>query len=214
MPDWTREELVNKLAGFKAAITIPVNVLLESKQRILDLSEMQKILKTSKSIAVSNCSCREKVHACDAPLEVCFSINRRADKLVEKGLARKVTLNQALDTLRQTHEAGLVHVTLTLTGRDEPEVVCSCCSCCCHSLGGLIRFGMSDALVESKYMASYNPATCIDCGKCVSRCQFKANWKEEGRIKFDQIRCFGCGVCVSTCPTNSISLIPRKIANA
>jgi Pyruvate/2-oxoacid:ferredoxin oxidoreductase delta subunit len=171
---------------------------------------MQKLLEESELIAASNCACREKVHGCNAPLAVCFSINGRAKTLIDKGLAKKVTVEEALDALRRTHEAGLVHITLTIKGRNQPEVICSCCSCCCHSLSGLIRFGMSDAVVESKYVASYNSATCINCGKCVSRCQFKANNLENGKVKFDQIRCFGCGVCVSTCPTNSISLIPRQ----
>ena len=209
MPDWNKKELETKLANFTAVVTVPVNVHIESRQRILDLSEMQRILGAAKFISVSSCSCREKVRGCDAPLDVCFSLNKRAEKFVEKGLAKEVTLKEALDTLRRTHEAGLVHVTLTLTGRDEPEVICSCCSCCCHSLGGLVRFGMSDAIVASKYVANYNLATCINCGRCVSRCQFKANWTEKGKVKFDETRCFGCGVCISTCPTNSISLIPR-----
>jgi hypothetical protein len=170
MPDWTKKEIETKLQNFTKVVTIPVNANIESKQKILDMSEMQRILVAAQYISVSNCSCREKVGACNAPLEVCFSINKRAEKFVEKGVARKVSLKEALDTLKRTHDAGLVHVTLTLIGRDEPDIICSCCSCCCHSLGALMRFGMSDAVVASKYVALYNSATCINCGKCLSRC--------------------------------------------
>ncbi len=210
MIDWTQKELETKLANITAAVTIPVNVHIEGKERILDLSEMQNILQEAKVIAISNCSCREKVHGCNAPLDVCFSVNQRAQEFVDKGSARKVTLKEALDALRRSHEAGLVHVTLTYKGKETPDVVCSCCSCCCHSLGALIRFGMSDAIIASKYVANYNSATCINCGRCIARCQFKANSIDKGKVKFDETRCFGCGVCVSTCPTNSISLVPRK----
>ncbi len=209
MTDWTKKELETKLANITVAVTIPVNVHIESKEKILDLKEVRSILEEAKVIAVSNCSCREKVHRCNAPLDVCFSVNERAQKFIDKKLAIKVTLKEALDALRRSHEAGLVHVALTLKGKEKPDIICSCCSCCCHSLGALIRFGMSDAVVASKYVAKYNPATCINCGKCVARCQFKARWIDNGKVKFDETRCFGCGVCVSTCPTNSISLITR-----
>ncbi len=209
MTDWTRKELEKKLSNIKVAVTIPVNLIIKGKQRILDLSEMQKILSEAKTISLSNCACREKVHGCDAPLDVCFNLNHVAEDFVEKGWARKVNLEEALDALKRSHEAGLVHVTFTHEGKEKPDTICSCCSCCCHSLAGLIRFGMPDAVVASKYVATLNPETCVNCGKCVSRCQFKARWMENDRVQFDRARCFGCGVCVSTCPSGAISLVTR-----
>lgn len=209
MTDWTRRELQRKLSNIKTAITIPVNLRIEGEQRILDLGEMRKILGKAKSIAIGDCLCRERVRGCDAPLDVCFSLGEKAEEFVRKGLARKVSPKEALDALKRSHEAGLVHLTFTYEGREKPEVICSCCSCCCHSLSALIRFGMPDAVVASKYVATHNSETCINCGKCVSRCQFKARWAENGIVKFDKARCFGCGVCVSSCPTGSVSLIAR-----
>ena len=210
MPDWTRKELEKKLSNVKLAVTIPVNLQIKGEQRILDLSEMQRILSEAKTISLGNCACREKVRGCDAPLDVCFCLEKAAENLIKKGKARKINLEEALEALKRSHKAGLVHLTFTYEGKQKPEVICSCCSCCCHSLAGLIRFGMSDAVVASKYVATFDPETCISCGKCVSRCQFKARRMENGGVKFDKARCFGCGVCVSTCPTGSISLIGRK----
>jgi Pyruvate/2-oxoacid:ferredoxin oxidoreductase delta subunit len=207
--DWTRKELEKKLSNIKTAVTIPVNLHIEDEQRILDLREMRRILGEAKLIAVSNCSCREKVRGCDAPLDVCFSIDERAEEFVKEGIARKINLKDALDALRRSHEAGLVHMTLTYGGREKAEVICSCCSCCCHSLSALIRFGMPDAVIVSKYVATFNSETCINCGKCVVRCQFRARWMVNGKVKYDKTRCFGCGLCVSTCPTGSTSLVPR-----
>jgi MinD superfamily P-loop ATPase len=69
---------------------------------------------------------------------------------------------------------------------------------------------MPDAVVASKYIASVNLEKCVTCGKCVSRCQFKARWMENGEVTYDEKRCFGCGVCVSTCPTSAIVLVRRK----
>jgi Pyruvate/2-oxoacid:ferredoxin oxidoreductase delta subunit len=208
--DWTPTELEKKLSNIKLAVTIPVNLHIEGTQRILDLSQMEQILSQTKHIAISDCACRKKNQKCNAPLEVCFSLDERAEKMAEKGSARKVSLAEALDALRRSHEAGLVHLTITYQGKEKPEVVCSCCSCCCHSLSGLIRFGMPDAVVTSKYIAAIDLQKCVDCGKCISRCQFKARWIESGQVRYDVKRCFGCGVCVSTCPTDAISLVERK----
>ncbi len=210
MADWTPTELEKKLSNIKLAVTIPVNLRIEGTQRILDLSQMKQILNQAKLIAISDCSCRKRIRKCDAPLDVCFSLDERAAKLVEKGTAMRVSLEEALDALSRSHEAGLVHLTLTYQGKEKPEVICSCCSCCCHSLSGLIRFGMPDAVVASKYIASVNLEKCVTCGKCVSRCQFKARWMENGEVTYDEKRCFGCGVCVSTCPTSAIVLVRRK----
>jgi len=209
MSDWTKPELEKKLSGIKAAVTVPVNIRVECEQRILDLSEMMKVLSEAKLISVGECICRKRFRRCDSPSEVCFSIDREAEKLMKRGLARKITLNEAVDVLKRTHEAGLVHMTFTYKGREKPEVICSCCTCCCHSMSALVRFAMPDAVVASKYVATVNLETCVNCGRCVSRCQFKAKWTQDGKVKFDRARCFGCGLCVSTCPVNAISLEPR-----
>jgi hypothetical protein len=187
----SKEELEKKLSNIKLAVTIPVHRYIEGKQKVLDLSQMKQILNEAKVISVSDCSCRKKIHKCNAPLETCFSFNDRAEKLVKKGLARKVSLKEALDVLKRSHEAGLVHLTLTYQGKEAPEVVCSCCSCCCHSLAALVRFRMPDAVVASKYVATFNSEACINCGKCASRCQFKARYTKNGKVEFDETKCFG-----------------------
>lgn len=72
-----------------------------------------------------------------------------------------------------------------------------------------MRSGMPDAVVTSKYIAANNPETCINCGICLERYQFKARYMKNNKMVYDRTRCFGCGVCVSTCPNQSISLVKR-----
>jgi ferredoxin len=210
LKDWTKPELEKELSHIKTAVTIPVAIHIDGQQRILDLTQMERILKEAKLISLGECGCRSKLHNCSAPLDVCFSLDREAEQSVSKGLGKQVTLEQALDALRRSHEAGLVHITYTFQEKEKPEVICSCCSCCCSSLSALVRFGIPNAVVASKYIASQNDETCINCGKCVDRCQFKARQLKNGKLQFDENRCFGCGVCTTTCPTNSITLVPRK----
>lgn len=209
MKDWTREEIAEELGSIESAVTVPVNLRFDGKQRILDLSEMEKILREAKVISLGDCGCRRKLHRCDSPLDTCFSLDKGAEDLIAKGVAKKVSLAEALDALKRSHEAGLVHVSYTFHDKDKAGIVCSCCSCCCQSLSALIRFGVPGAVVASKYIAETNRETCIDCGKCVERCQFKARHLENGKLSYDKTRCFGCGLCVSTCPTGSVSLVAR-----
>jgi Fe-S-cluster-containing hydrogenase component 2 len=209
--DWTSEEIAKELGSIKSAVTVPVNLRFDGKQRILDLSEMEEILREARVISIGNCGCREKLHRCDAPVDTCFSLDKGAEELISKGLAKKASLTEALAALRRSHEAGLVHVSYTFRDKDKPGIVCSCCSCCCQSLSALVRFGVHDAVVASKYVAETDGETCVDCGKCVERCQFKARKLEKGRLSYDRSRCFGCGLCVSTCPTGSVSLVERKV---
>jgi Pyruvate/2-oxoacid:ferredoxin oxidoreductase delta subunit len=206
--DWTREDLEETVSSM-TAVTVPVHMHIEGKQRILDVSEMEKVLRQAKLSSVGDRFCRKKRKKCDAPIDVCLCLDKDAEEQIRKGLAIKASLEQALDALKRSHKAGLVHIACTFEGKEKPRVVCSCCSCCCQSMSALIRFGISNAVVVSKYVASNNAETCISCGKCVQRCQFGARSLADDKLAFDKAKCFGCGVCVTTCPTESIPLTKR-----
>jgi ferredoxin len=191
-------------------VTVPVNIVIHGQQTVLDLSSVENILRNAEIITLEDCACRAKWHKCDKPLDVCLSLNGEARDAMKRG-ARRISLAHALVVLKRSHEAGLVHLAFTYTskGKDKPEVICSCCSCCCHSLSALVRFGIPDHVVASEYVASNNPETCENCGTCVERCQFHARQLVEERLVFNQAKCFGCGLCVTTCPTRSITLVKR-----
>jgi len=208
--DWTREELEKEYVNTMTAVTIPVNIQIEGQQRILDLSEMKEILEEANLISLGTCDCRRDLKRCDAPLDVCISLDKEAEDMIMKGVAKKADLEEALKALERSHAAGLVHIAYTFDGSEKPDVVCSCCSCCCHSMSALVRFGMPEAVVSSKYVALSNLETCVNCGTCVERCQFRARHLKNDKLIYDKAGCFGCGVCVSACPTKSISLVKRN----
>ncbi len=207
--DWTREELQKEYVERMTAVTVPVNISIHGQQTVLDLATIENLLRDAEVIALEDCGCRAKRHKCSAPLDVCISLDDKAREIMKQG-ARRISLAQALVVLQRSHRAGLVHMAFTFEGKEKPEVVCSCCSCCCHSLSALIRFGMPDAVVASDYKAQQSYDTCNSCGTCVQRCQFKARQLDsENRLVFNPAKCFGCGLCLSTCPTKSISLAKR-----
>jgi NAD-dependent dihydropyrimidine dehydrogenase PreA subunit len=208
--DWTREELQREYVEKMTAVIIPVNIAIHGQQTILDLSSAENLLRDAEVIALDDCGCRSKWHRCDAPNDVCISLDDEARDSIKRG-ARRISLAQALVALQRSHRAGLVHMTFTFMGKDKPEVICSCCSCCCHSLSALVRFGMPDAVVASQFISQQNKDKCNNCGTCVQRCQFKARQLDSKKtLVYDPAKCFGCGLCLSTCPTKSIRLVNRK----
>ena len=205
---YTEAEVAGAVDHYTAR-TIPVHVELHAQETVLSEPEMETLLREARILGLGPCGCREKHGNCDAPLEVCVSLNECAEETIERGRARAVPLEEALEALRLSHEAGLVH--LAYRKRDqEVSLVCSCCSCCCFFLTALKRFDYHDALIESAYVASHDPMYCRSCGTCIERCPFDA-WAEvsEKQISFEPSRCFGCGLCVSTCPTGAIAFVER-----
>jgi len=78
-------------------------------------------------------------------------------------------------------------------------------------MSALVRFGISDHVVASEYIAQQNYDTCDNCGTSVQRCGFHARQLDsDNKLVFNPVKCFGCGLCLSTCPTKSITLIKRS----
>jgi hypothetical protein len=56
--DYTDEELRAQARDLECAVTIPVNVEIEADHRVLDLGEVEKILKKARRIGLQDCGCR------------------------------------------------------------------------------------------------------------------------------------------------------------
>lgn len=209
--DYSDEELRKRAGEFEIVVTIPVNVEVKADHRVLDLGEVEGYLKRAKRIGLQDCGCRVDKGNCDAPRDVCISIDPSDDYFIKNARyrSRECTLAEALDALRRSHEAGLVHMAYTMKGDDRATVICSCCPCCCHTLGGLLRFGIATDVLTSRFVAEEDYEKCLRCGRCVDRCVFGARSLNAGELVFDSSRCFGCGLCVSTCPAGAITLKHR-----
>ncbi len=207
--DWTEEELRENAEALEEAVTVPVNVEIEAEHRVLDLSQMEEILRRANRITLQDCGCRTLRGNCDAPLDVCIALDEAADLEGSSYNSREATLEEALEALGRSHDAGLVHMAYTIKGEDRPTIICSCCPCCCHTLGGLLRFGIATRVLSSRLVAEDDASKCTGCGACVKRCVFGARGIEDGKTVYDPGRCFGCGLCVSTCPNSAIRLLEK-----
>ena len=123
------------------------------------------------SLAVANCPCRIRSRKCDGPLETCLQIGKAAEYALERGTGRQVSKKEAMQILRQTEEAGLVHVTLNKA--DGMYFICNCCGCCCIALRSLVQYGriVTD---PSRFLAEVDEDACTACGACEESCYFDA----------------------------------------
>ncbi len=209
--DWTEPELEGIYERLLSAVTVPVEVEIHADLRVLHLGAMEKILRNAKKIALTECGCRKDRKNCKNTISGCIDLDELAEKALKGRNENGATPEEALEAMRKSHKAGLVHMAYTF--RKDPEKVtkiCSCCSCCCQTLSGLIRFGLAKHVIPAGVIAVDNNELCTNCGVCVKRCQFEARKMDDGKMTYNPELCFGCGLCISTCRPGAIRLESRQ----
>ncbi len=174
--------------------------------------DSRAIVKKKKLIALSDCICRVQQglidKGCDKPLEVCFQFGATAQYYIDRGMAREITVEEALKVLDQSEEAGLV----TQPVNDQnPGGMCNCCGECCAILRGLNKLARPAEVVISNHFCVVDPDLCDGCETCLERCQMGAiviNDDDVAEINLD--RCIGCGLCVTTCSGEALHLAIKK----
>ncbi len=159
-------------------------------------------IKKSAPYGISTCSCRlphwiaDPGNHCTFPLETCMFMGKMTKWGLEHGMCREITYEEALDILRRSNEAGLVHT------YDPNDFICNCCNDCCVLLMGQYTTG-AQILQPSEFMPVIDEAECTACGTCADRCPMDAITIEEvAEVNLD--KCLGCGVCFPTCPSEAI----------
>ncbi|MDM7998922.1 MAG: 4Fe-4S binding protein, partial [Dehalococcoidia bacterium] len=128
--------------------------------------------------------------------------------LIERGFARQVARQEALDAVRRSEEAGLVH--MTNNSQDRLNLICNCCPCCCTILRGLTQLNIPHAFAVSRWQAQVDADLCNACGICEDeRCPVKAIKVTGSVAEVDPDRCIGCGLCVTGCDIEAVHLVPR-----
>jgi len=186
---------------------------------ILDWERASHIIQSATQAAVSLCACRHKAShlgtACDKPQEVCLSLNFSADVLIRSGLARSVTIDEAMRILEVAKDAGLAQ-----TGDNVQRTVgyiCNCCGCCCGMMEAVKLFNMKHAIVTSNWLMEIDPVKCKGCGQCAAACPLDiieivsegtGRHKKAWAVR-DETLCLGCGVCYTACKFDAIRMKPR-----
>jgi ferredoxin len=129
--------------------------------------------------------------------------------VIDKGFAREISKQEALELIRKSEEEGLVHFVDNAEG--EIQHNCNCCGCACWNVGSIRRRKIPrDALMATYFMRDTHKDACTGCGACVEICPVQALHMEEDLPVVDEAWCIGCGVCATVCPADAVVINLRE----
>jgi ferredoxin len=177
----------------------------EARYTYVLLEEAEAIVTAQEHTYLWPCDCRSLVGECRKPRDVCLRFEN------ERGLGWEISRERAIEILRSTDKAGLMH---TSDLRDDPgkaSSICNCCTDCCYPHLASARLGAEDVWPVRRHVAAIDE-TCEPCGRCARRCPFDAITADsEGRPTLELAACRGCGLCSTTCPTGAIAMRPLDV---
>jgi len=214
-----KEQLKEAYGGTstKAFRYVPATPSFEPESHaVFPFEMMEKVIEKVKVIALVHCPCRATAHLigkkrCDHSLENCIKYDDLAEYLIEKGIGREITRKEALEVIRKSEEAGLVH--LVDNAREGVKHTCNCCGCCCWSVGTIRRKKIPrDVLMATYFLRETDKERCTGCGACVEICPVQVIKMEGDFPVIDTDWCIGCGVCAVPCPASAVKLVRKSDA--
>jgi Na+-translocating ferredoxin:NAD+ oxidoreductase subunit B len=195
--------------------TIPVKQSVAATHQVAAYDDALEILKSKKTIVVTECICRKKQNTlgrgCEKIVDACFMFNTMAEYYLAHNLGRRITVDEAVAIMEKAREQGLVTQPAT---SQNPAGMCNCCGDCCGVLQAINFHPRPAELVCSNHYAVLDRSVCAGCGTCVDRCQTKAlTTDQDGLAVLNPDRCIGCGLCVTTCPSDALALQPKSPEN-
>jgi Pyruvate/2-oxoacid:ferredoxin oxidoreductase delta subunit len=198
---------------FPAMRVITVDRTISAGNRIHTYDQVKSYIERSEPLAVSTCYCRhqgklldEESH-CGRPDDVCLTLGRGAQFVIDRGLGRRIDKEEAMKVLDRSEEAGLVHCT---NNRQEIDFLCNCCSCHCVILKNARAHPKPGLAVNSGFQPRWDSELCISCETCLERCPMNAlKMDDQDRPHVNLDRCIGCGVCATGCLSEAIEMEER-----
>lgn len=198
----------------RARALIHESTIQMDKTEVLTFEYATELVKEAGRGALTKCYCRhESYHlglACGYPIEdICISLGSASDYLVERGFARRATIDEILEKLNIAKDLGLMHICDNVM--HNIAFICNCCGCCCCFLAGITKHHLPYAVLSTNYEAMVNNDICIGCGECTKRCHVKAiNLLKDNVARVDSLFCLGCGVCSNFCSRRAITMKKRR----
>ncbi len=202
--------------SFPTARVITVEKTIRPGSTVHTYDQVSSYIEKADHIAVTTCFCRhegrllEEEKDCGKPLDVCMQFGPGAQYVIERQMGRQVTKEEALEVLRRSEEAGLVHTSNNL--QQGIDFLCNCCPCHCMILKEALSYSEPGEFLSSGFRPTLDPERCVGCETCVGRCPAKALAMNGDVPQLDERRCFGCGVCATGCPSEAIEMVPRPQA--
>ncbi|MDD1778612.1 MAG: 4Fe-4S binding protein [Candidatus Helarchaeota archaeon] len=192
----------------------PVNI----EKKVLSTELVKDLIDRNDTFAALTCPCRLVAQMSGEPCSVapaelgCFMVGVAAKLAVQAGFGRPLTKEQAIEFIRKTEEAGLVHNAMGAT-KDQVYAICNCCKCHCGALSPTNQTQMRLKFVSpSNFTPKHQPEQCTLCEKCLEMCPMDAISHPSGEdiLWFNPTLCIGCGVCAANCPENAVLMIKAR----
>ncbi len=203
-------------SGTKVYRWIPTNKSIEfDKQSVLPYANIEEVIAKTTVIAGVNCNCRVMSRLkgrdpCRYPLEVCMKYDDLAEYVIDVGIGRRLSKDEAMAINLKAEEAGCVHFADNVMD-GEIKHACNCCPCCCWSLGNYKRRRVpKDLLMACQFIRVTDLENCAGCEACVEACPINAVQMKDGLPDVDEDWCIGCGVCTMSCPSDAITMVRRE----
>ncbi|MFP4037447.1 MAG: ATP-binding protein [Desulfobacteraceae bacterium] len=198
---------------FPTSRVIPVDRKIQAGSTIHTYDQVMSYIDNYEPLAVATCYCRHQARLineadhCGNPDDVCLQLGAGAQFVIDRGMGRRISKEEAKDIIRRAEEAGLVHATLN---KQKIDFLCNCCPCHCVLLKTALAAPKPGLAMNSGFMPVWDRELCTGCGICTERCPAEALIEaDEGPPELNLDRCIGCGVCASSCPEDAIELQPR-----
>ena len=192
----------------------PANVSIDVEmQGVMPNEQMGPIVEATTKIAVAHCPFRMSAKIlgrtdCHHSLEVCLKYDEMAEFVIDKGLAREISKDEAMKILADSEKEGLVHMVDNTQG--QIKHTCNCCGHYCWNVGIIRRRKIPrDMLMAVYFIRDTELDDCIGCGACADICPVDAVTMFDERPVVDNEWCIGCGVCAVYCPAEVISIKRR-----
>jgi Na+-translocating ferredoxin:NAD+ oxidoreductase subunit B len=183
----------------------------EFKSTVVPIKEITEFLMNAEHIAAGTCICRYqsvlKNEPCGEPINNCLIVGPSAEFAAQRGFAKVITREDAIQRMEEADRAGLIHH-YTNSPDHYTNLLCNCCQCHCSIMRGIKKSPVPGSIVIARYSVEIQEDDCTACGACIDRCQMDALKIANEKLTYNSSRCLGCGLCVSVCPTDSLVLKP------
>lgn len=204
---------------------IKVDEAVDAHTQVLPYELVEDLINNSEYFAKIPCQCRligEKTgNPCEvAPTEMgCFIAGRAAQAVSGLGMGTPLTKEEAIEYMKATEKAGLIHATSNSKGGEHLMFICNCCSCHCGVVHPTKEHDFK-TLNPSNFQPQIDAELCILCKVCEKKCPMDAiTYQEtpEEKMVINFEACVGCGVCAANCKQNALTMhkvsdkVPPKV---
>ena len=169
LADWDVDYYAEKIRpGVQSARAGRPDDSYEARYSYVLLDEAEAIVAAQDHIYLWPCDCRSIVSNCRKPMYVCIRFGN------DRGLGWEISKERAVEVLRQTDKAGLMHTADVRERPGDTTSICNCCTDCCYPHLAAERLETGDVWPIRRHVARIDMDLCKDCGRCGLRCPFAA----------------------------------------